>query len=268
MSRPRQTRASRKEDELHKAIWIFLASALALTGAAAQPAHAVPSYIAAALADPDRPADQVARDGLRKPGEVISFAGMKPGDRIGEIMPASGYFTRIFSRVAGPRGRVYAFVPIEEVRNCLWSETDGGLALAHDPHYPNVHVSVAPVDEYRAAEPLDVVFTAQNYHDLHDPFMGPADLKVFDANVFRALKHGGVFLVIDHAAEAGSGVRDTNTLHRIDPAVIVKEVEAAGFKLAAEGNMLRNPADAHTLFVFDPRVRGRTDQVVLKFAKP
>jgi predicted methyltransferase len=91
---------------------------------------------------------------------------------------------------------------------------------------------------------------------------------MFDAAVFRALKHGGVFFVIDHVAQGGSGTRDTNTLHRIDPEIIKRDMEAAGFILAAESDALRNPADTHALRVFDPAIRGHTDQVVLKFVKP
>ena len=228
----------------------------------------IPSYVVSAIDDPARPADQIARDSARKPAGVIAFAGLRPGDRIADFMPGSGYFTRLFSRVVGARGRVYAFVPAEQIRNCSWDETAGGLALAHDPRYPNVKVLVSAVDSFGAPETLDMVWTAQNYHDLYDPFMGPADLAVLDKAIFRALRHGGIFLVIDHAAEAGSGTRDTNTLHRIDPAIIVRDMEAAGFKLAAHSDALRNRDDAHTLFVFDPRIRGRTDQVVLKFVKP
>ena len=229
---------------------------------------AVPAYIANAVADPARPADQVARDANRKPGEAIAFAGLKPGDRVGDFMPGSGYFTRIFSRVVGPGGHVYAYIPQEEIDNCPPGEVAGSRALIDDRNYTNVTVTTGPVNGYGAPEKLDMVWTAQNYHDLHDAFMGPANLAVLDARIFHLLKRGGVFLVIDHVAEPGSGVRDTDTLHRIDPAVIVKEVEAAGFKLVAQSDMLRNPADTHTLFVFDPRIRGRTDQVVLKFVRP
>jgi predicted methyltransferase len=86
--------------------------------------------------------------------------------------------------------------------------------------------------------------------------------------MFEALKPGGELMVIDHVAEAGSGVRDTETLHRIDPEVIVRTLEAAGFRLEARSDLLRNPQDSHRLRVFDPAVRGRTDQVILKFRKP
>ena len=237
------------------------------TGAAAA-AQAIPTDIAAAISDSARPATQVARDPYRKPAEVLAFAGLKYGDRIGDFMPGGGYFTRIFSRVVGPNGRVYAFIPVEEMANCAAEETLGAHEAAADPHYSNIALNVAPVDDYAAPEPLDMVWTAQNYHDLYDKFMGPADIARVNAHIYAALKPGGVFLVIDHAAQKGSGARDTATLHRIDPAVIIKAVEAAGFRLEAESDVLRNPADDHHLRVFDPAIRGRTDQVVLKFRKP
>jgi predicted methyltransferase len=228
----------------------------------------VPAYIVKAVADPARPRDQVARDSARKPGEVIAFAGIKPGDRVGDFMSGNAYFTRIFSRVVGPSGRVYAFLPNEELKNCSPDETAGTRVVAKDRAYANVKVSTGPVDAYSAPEKLDVVWTSQNYHDLHDPFMGPANLAVLDKRIFGTLKPGGTFLVIDHVAESGSGLRYTNTLHRIEPKAIVAEVEGAGFKLVAESDVLRNPADSHKLRVFDPAIRGHTDQVVLKFVRP
>ncbi|HUO87958.1 MAG TPA: class I SAM-dependent methyltransferase [Rhizomicrobium sp.] len=228
----------------------------------------IPAYIRAALADPARPAEQRARDRNRKPGDVIAFSGLKPGDRVADLLPESGYFTRIFSRVVGSSGRVYAFTPTEELKNCSAHETAGIRAMAHDPRYRNVDYVWSPAEAFFPPVPLDLVWTSQNYHDLHDKFMGPANVELMNAEVFEALKPGGVYLVIDHAAQAGSGLRDTETLHRIDPETIKREVEAAGFVFEGESAVLRNPADDHTKRVFDPAIRGRTDQVVLKFRKP
>jgi predicted methyltransferase len=112
------------------------------------------------------------------------------------------------------------------------------------------------------------VFIRQNYHDLHDKFMGPADIARFNRHVYEALKPGGVFVVLDHAAAAGSGLRDTDTLHRIEPEAVKTEVTAAGFMLEAESAILASPADDHTKFVFDPAIRGHTDQFLLRFRKP
>lgn len=224
--------------------------------------------VSAAGADPVRPAADVARDAARQPSKMRSFAGVKPGDRVADFMAGGGYFSRVLAQAVGPAGHVYAFVPDEELKNCDASETDGALALGHDHAYGNVDLLAGPVNAFAAPEPLDVVWTAQNYHDLHDPFMGPADIAAVNRHIYAALKPGGVFLVIDHVAQAGSGLRDTNTLHRIDPETIVREVEAAGFTLEARSDALHNPADAHTLIVFDPAIRGHTDQIVLKFRKP
>jgi len=224
--------------------------------------------LSAALSDPARPAQEVRLDTLRKPAEVIAFAGLKSGDRVADFMSGNGYFTRIFSRVVGPTGRVYAFIPTQQLAHCSASETAGTKALGHDAHYGNVKVLIDAADRFAVPEPLDLVWTAQNYHDLHDSFMKPIDIAAMNAAVYRALKPGGVYLVIDHAAEAGSGLRDTETLHRIDPASIRAEVTAAGFVFAGESNVLRNADDLHELLVFDPAIRHRTDQVVLKFRKP
>jgi predicted methyltransferase len=243
------------------------AASLALVLAASASAQ-TPAFIAAAVADSARPADQAQHDATRKPADVIAFSGMKPGDRVGDYIPESGYFTRLFARVVGPQGRVYAWIPSEEILNCDPEETAAGIALAHDDAYTNIHVAIGSVNDFAAPEPLDVVWTSDNFHDLYDPFMGPADIGRVTASIWRALKPGGVFMVIDHVADAGSGTRDTNTLHRVDPAVIKTAVEKAGFVLEAQSDVLRNPADTHALRVFNPVIRGRTDQVVLRFRKP
>ena len=183
-------------------------------------------------------------------------------------MSGGAYFTRLFSRVVGSTGRVYAFLPTEELKNCSPEEVAGTRAVEHNPAYGNVAVVTGAANGFHTPERLDMVFTSQNYHDLHDAFMSPTRAAVFNRAVFNALKPGGAFIVIDHVAESGSELRDTGTLHRIDPEVIIREVQAAGFVLASESQLLRNPADTHLLRVFDPGIRGRTDQVMLLFRKP
>jgi len=239
-----------------------LAAAPALTRAA--PAQ----QLAAALADPARPAEEVQLDALRKPAELIAFAGLKSGDRVVDFMSGNGYFTRLFSRAVGSTGRVYAFVPAQQLANCSASETAGTRALERDRRYGNIEVLIDAADRFAVPEQVDMVWTAQNYHDLHDSFMQPIDIAALNSAIYRSLKAGGVYVVIDHAAEAGSGLRDTETLHRIDPAAIRAEVTAAGFVFEGESAALRNPEDSHRLRVFDPAIRHRTDQVVLKFRKP
>lgn len=224
--------------------------------------------IHAALSDPRRPVEQVELDAARKPAQLIAFAGLKAGDNAADFMPGNGYFTRIFSAVVGSRGHVYAFLPDEQLANCAPREVAGSKALEEDHRYRNITVLSGAVAKFAVPRKLDLIWTAQNYHDLHDSFMGPADVAALNAAFFNALRPGGIYLVVDHVAQSGSGLRDTESLHRIDPARLRQEVEAAGFVLEAQSAALRNQADDHTLSVFDSRVRGRTDQVVYRFRKP
>ncbi len=235
------------------------------------PGHAadrVPDYVAAAIADPGRPPQQLAHDADRKPGALLTFAGVKPGDRVADFMSGGAYFTRLFSRIVGKTGHVYAFLPEEQLQNCAPEETAGTRAIEHDGSYANVSVLTGPVARFRPPEPLDLVWTSLNFHDLYDSFMGPADVGQVTQALYDALKPGGELLVIDHVAQAGSEVRDTETLHRIDPEVIIRRAQMAGFRLEAHSDALRNPHDTHQLRVFDAAIRGQTDQVILKFRKP
>jgi predicted methyltransferase len=250
------------------AMALSASSLFALGASPADPGDGASNYVTSAIIDPARPADQRQLDAWRRPAEVIAFSGLKPGDRIADFMSGNGYFTRIFSKVVGPGGAVYAFLPAQELANCAPEETAGTKALERDRRYRNVTVLIDAADRFAVNEPLDMVWTAQNYHDLHDKFMQPIDIAALDRAIFRALKPGGVFLVIDHVAAAGSGLRDTETLHRIDPEAIRSEVTAAGFVFEAQSDVLRNPEDSHLLPVFDATIRHRTDQIVFKFRKP
>jgi predicted methyltransferase len=224
--------------------------------------------ITRAIADPRRPMDQVQLDATRKPAQVLAFAQLKPGAVVADFMPGNAYFTRLLSDVVGARGHVYAFLPAEQIANCPPNEVAGSREVSRDASYANVSVLSNASANFRVPQKLDLIWTAQNYHDLHDSFMGPANVEALNRSFFNSLKPGGVFLVIDHAAELGSGVRDTETLHRIDPQRLRAEIEAAGFVFEAQSNLLRNPQDDHSLSVFDNRVRGRTDQVIYRFRRP
>ena len=224
-----------------------------------------PVDYAAALTDPHRPAKDRDRDAARKPGEMMAFMNLKKGDKVADLDAAGGYFTRLFSTAVGPTGKVYA-VQFAEFVKVNPEAAKLGPTLAAD--YPNVVFLMPTVAQTRAPEPLDVVWISQFYHDLHDPFMGSPDIAAFNKAVFASLKPGGTYIVLDHAAPAGSGVSATNTTHRIDPAAVKAEVTAAGFIFEAESTALRNPADAHDKKVFDPSIRGHTDQFVYKFRKP
>ncbi|HMK85302.1 MAG TPA: hypothetical protein VK437_05025 [Steroidobacteraceae bacterium] len=225
-------------------------------------------FLSAAIADPARPAADTERDSNRKPAETLRFAGIAPGQKIGELLPGGGYFTRIMAKAVGSTGHIYALVPAP-LPDAPANSPDFAArvkALAADPNYSNVSVVVEPFAQLKTPEPLDMVWTSQNYHDLHN-FPG-LDVTVFNQMVFEALRPGGIYLILDHATAPGAGTSETQTLHRIDPAVVKREVLAAGFVLVGESDLLRQPADPHTAKVFDPSIRGRTDQFILKFRKP
>jgi predicted methyltransferase len=223
--------------------------------------------IAAAVSDPSRPATDTIRDENRKPRETLEFAGVKPGDRVADYAAGAGYFTRLFADVVGPGGHVYASVPsaLFKYPNIVKGIADlQTYAVTH----PNITVTFASaLDAARYPEKLDVFWIAQNYHDLHDSFMGPVDMAAFNRTVYAALKPGGLYIVLDHVAAGGSPAEVTDTLHRIEPSTVRREVEAAGFTFEGESTILANPADSHTAGVFDTSIRGRTDQFILKFRR-
>lgn len=256
---------------MHVLAALFVFPVAAAAGGSAIPAastHAaiVPAYVAAAIHDPARKAD-VADDARRQIAAIMTFTGVKSGDKVLELAPGSGYWTRVFSVVVGASGRVYTVWPDEMDKFSAKSFAEW-TKLIGMPHYSNVLLLKEPAAKLGAPEKVDVVFTSQNYHDYHDPFMGPVDMASFDKQVFDALKPGGMFVVIDHVAPDGSGAADTNTLHRIDPLLVKKEVEAAGFVFDGESDVLRNPADPHTANVFEKSIRGHTDQFAYRFRKP
>lgn len=221
--------------------------------------------IAAAVASKDRPDEDVASDKNRKPASLLAFAGLKRGMNVADIMPGKGYFTRLFSNVVGGEGHVWAIVPAGLVAKKP-TAADAVKATAAMPVFSNVSVLIQPLDAIQVPKRLDLVWTAQNYHDVYYGAGVDAAL-AFDKSVFAALRPGGVFIVIDHVANPGADA-DVAKLHRIDPAIIRRQVEAAGFHFESESKVLVNPDDNHDLPVFDPAIRGRTDQVVLKFRKP
>jgi predicted methyltransferase len=235
-------------------------------GTSAGRAHALPSYVNAAVNDPNRPDADKVRDADRKPGEMLAFSGLKSGAKVADVIPGGGYFTRLFAKAVGSQGHVYAFVPDELLKKRA-TAADGIKSLAADPGYANVSVIEGPINSFSTPQPLDLVWTSQNYHDLHN-WASPGDLATFNKAVFAALKPGGVYIVLDHVAAAGAPAAVTETLHRIDPAVVKQEVVAAGFKFEGQSDVLKHPADDHTAKVFDASVRGKTDQFVLKFRKP
>ena len=249
-----------------KTLLVAAGLAVGLAAAAATAATTpIKPYLAAAVADPGR-GNQKDVDARRHPAEVLAFSGVKPGDKVVDLIPGSGYFTTIFSKVVGPSGKVYMIWPNEYAKEAQ-PDPEENKKLAKSG-YPNTVVIEQPGAAFATPEPVDLVFTVQNYHDYPDKFMGRIDPMVLNRAVYKSLKPGGVFLVVDHVAAAGSGMRDTDTLHRIDPAIVRKQVTAAGFVYEGESNVLRNPADDHKKVVFDKAIRGHTDQFIYKFRKP
>lgn len=236
-----------------------------------------PAYVTAAVADTGRPAADTQRDADRKPAALVAFAGIKPGDRVADVLPGGGYFTRIFSKVVGPKGHVYAIVPASLAAKAPPEKLMPIKTLVADPAYSgNTSLEIKPYDNLDVGAPLDVVWTSQNYHDVYgavsifsvDGTTGPDEAAKLDAAVFKALKPGGHFIVVDHVANAGSTAQDSNKLHRIDPAAVIAQAKAAGFVLEAKSDILSNPQDAHDKTVFDPAIKSHTDKFVLKFRKP
>ncbi len=246
---------------MKRAIVVLLAGAAALAGCTSK-------WDTGNTATADtRLARDTAADARRHGPEIAAFAGVKAGDKIVDLIPGGGYWTRTFARIAGPAGHIYGIWPRPYADEAA-GDVKRYAAMAGSPAFANVSASTQAATVLTVPEKVDLVFTSQNYHDYPDKFMGPVDPAVLNKAVFDALKPGGTYIVIDHVAAAGSGLRDTDTLHRIDPAIVKKQVTAAGFQFVGESKLLANPDDDHTKKVFDPAVRGRTDQFIYKFRKP
>jgi predicted methyltransferase len=229
----------------------------------------IPEYIKAAVNNPSRPQKDRQRDVNRKPEQVLAFAGVRPGLKIAELEPAGGYYTRILCKAVGDSGHIYAvnfdlhFSP-QQMRRM------GGRMMGPPPapktDCDNVTYSVQAAPALKLPSDLDMAWTTENYHDFHNAEFGKPSMRTFDRTVFDALKPGGLFIIEDHAAAAGTGARDTNTLHRIDPALVKREVESVGFKYAGQSRVLHNPKDNHTEIVF--KMIDKTDRFLFKFRKP
>ena len=223
-----------------------------------------------AINNATRPAEDIARDASRKPAEMVAFAKIKPGQTVIDMVPGNGYFTRVFAQVVGPKGHVIGFNPgvlLEKFPKA----GEAIKAIGAEPAYRNVAPFVGDAGglspTLAPAGSVDMIWTAQNYHDFHAE-LPAGTAQGYDKAVLAALKPGGYFVIIDHSASNGSGLRDAGTLHRIDAATVKAEVIAAGFKFDGESKALANPADDRTKLVFDPAIRGKTDQFVFRFVKP
>jgi len=244
----------------------FLLAAVAVMALSAGMVDAKPSpQQLAAVADKGRPEADTKRDADRKPADMLDFAGIKPGQTVADFLPGGGYFTRIFAKAVQPKGKVFAIVNPPPPNATTPPPI---LAIAADPQYGNITVVSTGIGSFKLPEQVDVLWTSQNYHDLYLTRFN-LNVPAVTKEIYDAVKPGGVFIVLDHAAAPGADVVPTaNTLHRIDPASVRKTVEAAGFKFEGESKVLANPADDHTKGVFDPALRGHTDQFIYKFRKP
>jgi predicted methyltransferase len=251
-----------------KTIATLIAVVALVSGAIASDNASNSSAATMAVADSSRPDSDTTRDADRKPAETLMFVGTKAGDKVADYVADAGYFTRLFANVVGPTGHVYAVEPTGFFKYQSFVKGIAelqGYAVTH----PNVTVTTAAALEgVKFPEKLDLFWISQNYHDLHDKFMGPVDTAAFNKAVYDTLKPGGFYVVLDHSAAPGAAADVTETLHRIEAATVRREVEAAGFKFDSESSILANPSDPRTAKVFDQTIRGHTDQFILKFRKP
>lgn len=237
-------------------LWL---AALCLAGCAGGPGVGRQSAIASALAAPDRPEADRALDPARRPAQLLAFSRVARGEKVMDVGAGGGYFTWLLSSMVGPRGQVVAQDAPVYVRNVA-AQRERLLAAR-----PNVQGSVVPFEDIDGeAGTFDLVTVVLMYHDI----VRLGDRQKMNRQILRLLKPGGRVLVVDHAAPRGSGLRDTPTLHRIDPDQVRQDFEAAGLRLIATSSLLANPADDMTLPPFDPKFRWRTNQFVLLFDKP
>ena len=227
---------------------------------AARPDTAPSTLIAATRPDADK-----ARDADRKPVEMLAFAMVKPGQTVVDYLPGKGYFTRLFSDAVGPKGTVYALMDQLLIDHLKGKPLPPPVSA--EPGRGNVHEGTANSETLGVPMMVDLVWTSQNYHDVHN-WAGAGGTAALNKAVFTALKPGGYYVVVDHKGAAGLDDAGMTKLHRIDEALVKSEVQAAGFVLDGESQALANPADPHDIAVFDPSIRGKTDQFALRFRKP
>jgi predicted methyltransferase len=239
------------------------------------------AHIVAAINDPARPQDADAAPGCtdaakpcngkaldqyRKPADMLAFGEVSPGEKVGELIPGAGYMTRLISKAVGPTGKVYVFASAPVAREGQPPPPAPVAAITADKaNYANVSVILTDFTTIPSPEPLDLVWTSQNYHDMHNPGRN-LDINAANKAVYNALKPGGVYIVLDH--QSAKGVDFNAQLHRIDKEKVKAEVIAAGFQYVGESTVLANPNDDGTKVVFDPSVRRNTNQFILKFKRP
>jgi predicted methyltransferase len=247
---------------------LFLAGVALLASSAMTFAAAPTAKMKAAIADSGRPAADTARDENRKPAEMLAFAGITPGKVVVDMLPGAGYFTRIFAKAVEPNGQVYAYFGIQYDARLKGQGKDPDMQFTDlKQAYKNLGVIHGPLPQFVTPQAVDIVWTSDNYHDMHNKAYA-MDVNEVNKAVFKSLKPGGYYVIIDHKAAESAGDDVTETLHRIKESTVKKEVEAAGFKLVAEGHDLNYSSDDGTKRVFENDIRGKTNQFMLKFQKP
>lgn len=228
-----------------------------------------PTHYADVIADTGRPAEDRERDAERKPAEVLQFFGISPGMRVLDLYAGSGYYSELLSGVVRPGGSVVAHT------NSAYLGFVGEpfQARLKNNRLPNVEVLIAENNELELPqESFDAVLMILTYHDIYyaNPVNGwpKIDGPRLLAELYEGMKPGAVLGIVDHYAEPGSPRETGGTVHRIDPGIVIAELEAAGFVLEEKGDFLRNMEDDYGRNVFDPEVRGKTDRFVLRFRKP
>jgi predicted methyltransferase len=247
------------------------ALSLALIGAplAAKPAVQPPPNVAAAVASPSRSADNVKLDESRKPAEVLRFLGVRRGMSVIDLFGGNRYWAEIIAPVVGPKGRVLVWEPTQ-----FYNDKTKSAFAEFMAKNPNVSIVSTPFEAPSLPKnSADFLMLNLNYHDTYwqsDKYKIPRmDPAAFLKIVYAAMRPGATIGVIDHVANPNSDTRATvEKLHRIDPNVVRRDFEKAGFVFAGSSDLLRNPADDHSLLVFDPKIRGKTDRFIFKFKKP
>ena len=249
-----------------------LAGVLLLAGCATEPPPppgigGVPANIIAAVSDPGRPAADAARDAALRPSQLLAFAGVKAGDKVVDLIPAGGYFTRILSKAVGPKGKVYAYVPDELTKLANPPRDPAVAVITRDPAYANSMLYLRNISDFVLPEKVDLIFNGQHYHDMKSAVLGPVDMRRFSAAAFAALKPGGSYVVIDFAAAPGSAAGTAAGLGRVDPAMVKAEASAAGFVFVGETTILAAPTDTHAARAQEGAA-GKTDQFAYRFIRP
>jgi predicted methyltransferase len=254
----------------------LLATSLTACSSETPPEAEAPAYSAASYAqainDIARTDEDRARDAARLPGELLAFAQIDTGDKVGDYIMGGGYLTRLLAIAVGSEGRVYAFQPDEFIGFRPEYATEQDAAVRPYTDTQGNPVTVFPLRGPIAAppfpEPLDTIITVMNFHDLYIGPMPAGTAENAIKALFDALKPGGSLVVVDHLAAEGAGAAAADSLHRMDADLALGMLTAAGFVLEQESDLYARPADPRTANVFDEAIRGQTDQFVWRLRKP